>query len=173
MSELILRNRQRVRRVNLAKLRQLTRLLLEELVGAQNYELGIHLVAAPEMRRINQAFLRHEGSADVITFDYANKARPASSRQSHLQFGAGFPKPVYGEIFICVNEAVVQAREFKTRWPSEVVRYVIHGVLHLQGYDDLRPAARRKMKREEGRLLREIARRFALSKLIARPRFAT
>jgi ssRNA-specific RNase YbeY (16S rRNA maturation enzyme) len=46
-----------------------------------------------------------------------------------------------------------------------VVRYVVHGILHLMGYDDLQPLARKKMKREEGRLVRELSRRFALSKL--------
>ena len=77
---------------------------------------------------------------------------------------------LHGEIFICVDEAVVQARRFRASWQSELVRYVIHGVLHLRGFDDLHPAGRRKMKREEDRLLREIALRFALSKLARRPR---
>ena len=72
---------------------------------------------------------------------------------------------LHGEIFICVDEAVSQARKFGVSWQSEVARYVIHGVLHLLGHDDLRAGARCKMKREENRLLRELSRRFALSKL--------
>jgi len=43
---------------------------------------------------------------------------------------------ILGEIFICVDEAVLQARKFGTSWPSEVVRYIIHGVLHLCGFND-------------------------------------
>jgi ssRNA-specific RNase YbeY (16S rRNA maturation enzyme) len=54
-----------------------------------------------------------------------------------------------------------------------LARYVIHGVLHLRGFDDLRPADRRKMKREENRLLKEIARLFPLSKLGTRPKLAS
>ena len=50
-----------------------------------------------------------------------------------------------------------QAREFGTTWQSEVVRYVIHGLLHLRGHDDLKPAERRVMKREENRLLKRVA----------------
>jgi len=68
--------------------------------------------------------LRHAGATDVIAFDY-------SIRASHLR----------GEIFICVDEALVQARRFRTTWQSESVRYVVHGVLHLLGFDDRRPAA--------------------------------
>ena len=155
MSELILRNRQRVRRLDHAMLRRLIRSLLEGELAVQNYELGIHLVAAPEMIRLNQKFLGHAGSTDVITFAYCENR-----------------KVVNGEIFVCLDDAVAQAKRFRTSWQSEVVRYVIHGILHLRGYDDLRAPNRHKMKREEGRLLRKIARHFPLSKLAAPPRLA-
>jgi ssRNA-specific RNase YbeY (16S rRNA maturation enzyme) len=45
------------------------------------------------------------------------------------------------------------------------MRYLVHGVLHLLGYDDLKPHLRRAMKREENRLVRRLARRFALAEL--------
>ena len=73
-----------------------------------------------------------------------------------------------GEAFICVADAVKQAREFKTSWQSEVVRYAVHAVLHLRGYDDLQPARRRVMKREENRLVRELAAAFDLDQLETR-----
>jgi probable rRNA maturation factor len=56
-----------------------------------------------------------------------------------------------------VPEAVRQAAEFGTTWEAELLRYVIHGILHLRGYDDLEPAKRRVMKREENRLVRKLA----------------
>ncbi|HEV2453507.1 MAG TPA: rRNA maturation RNase YbeY, partial [Verrucomicrobiae bacterium] len=71
---------------------------------------------------------------------------------------------IHGEIFVCVAEAERQAKLFGTNWRSELVRYVVHGVLHLMGHDDLQPVARKKMKRVEGRLVRELSRLFALSK---------
>jgi probable rRNA maturation factor len=79
------------------------------------------------------------------------------------------PLPLFGEIFISVDDAVAQARQFRTTWPAELVRYVIHGILHLRGYDDLTPAARRTMKKEENRLLSGVRRGFPLSKLKAPP----
>jgi probable rRNA maturation factor len=72
---------------------------------------------------------------------------------------------IHGEIFICVDDAIKQAKEFKTNWQAETVRYVVHGVLHLLGYDDLKPDLRRKMKREENRLVRRLEKRFALAEL--------
>ena len=59
----------------------------------------------------------------------------------------------------------MQAKKFKTSWQSELVRYVVHGVLHLLGHDDLKPDLRRKMKREENRLVRLLAKRFSLAQL--------
>ena len=127
-------------------------------------ELGIHLVAAPEMTRLNETFLRHAGPTDVITFDYTETGRAGSPLPTDGAHGVTRPT-IHGEIFICVDEAVLQARKFRTSWQSEIVRYLVHGVLHLLGHDDRRAASRRKMKREENRRLRELSRRFPLRKL--------
>lgn len=147
-------NRQRVKTVNLRLLKQITNDLLAGLKIEQG-ELGVNLVAAPEMTSINETFLQHKGSTDVITFDYSEKWKAESRKR----------KILHGEIFVCVDEAIAQARKFKTSWQSEVTRYIVHGVLHLFGHDDLRPAARRRMKREENQLLRALSRRFSLAEL--------
>jgi probable rRNA maturation factor len=117
------------------------------------YELGFHFIAGVEMARINEQFLQHEGSTDVLTFDHGSSA-------THL----------HGEIFISVPDALKQARQFKTTWQSEIVRYLIHGLLHLRGLDDLQPEKRREMKREENRLLRFVESRFAVGEIGRRRR---
>jgi len=112
------------------------------------------------MARLNVVFLRHAGSTDVISFDYSELGTRDSEQQTRL----------HGEIFICVDEAIRQARRFRTTWQSEIVRYLVHGVLHLIGCDDQRAADRRKMKREENRWLRSLAARFPLSRLARKPK---
>ena len=159
---LTIRNRQRTRPVDLRWLGQIARELVQRLPQISRIELGVFLIADAEMTRINEAFLHHAGSTDVITFDYSEPG----TRNPEL-------KSLHGEIFICVDEALRQARRFRTSWPSEIVRYLVHGVLHLLGYDDSRPAARRQMKREENRQLRRLADRFALSRLARKPRLAS
>jgi probable rRNA maturation factor len=167
-------NRQRVRKINLRLLKKIAAALLTEL-EIQKAEIGICLVAAPEMTRLNETFLKHKGSTDVIAFDYSDKTvgadvrrllnqKPASQKRRETPYVVSY-KNIHGEIFACVEEAVLQARKFSTSWQSEVVRYIVHGVLHLLGFDDSSAGARRKMKREENRQLREISRRFPLSKL--------
>ena len=148
MTLLSLRNRQCTRRVDLRLLRKITIACLKEIFDEPQFELGIHLVAAEEMATVNQNFLQHSGSTDVITFDY-------SASETVL----------YGEIFISIDDAVSQAKEFGTTWQSELVRYIVHGILHLRGFDDLNAIVRKKMKREENRVLHELASRFPLNKL--------
>ena len=147
---LLIRNRQRVRRINPRLFRKILLAALENL-GVEQFELGIHIVGATEMTRLNETFLRHKGSTDVITFDYSSPV----TRHSSL---------LHGEIFICIDEAIAQAKRFRTSWQSELARYAVHGVLHLLGHDDTRADARRKMKREEDRILRELAAKLDLKK---------
>lgn len=178
-----LENRQRVRSVHLPLLRQITRALLEQRQPEPDSEIGVYLVATPEMARLNEGFLNHAGSTDVITFDYAEPSPTAAASEPG---GADLPvrrtkfkgatrvqsskRSLHGEIFICVDDAVKQARQFQTTWPEEIVRYLVHGVLHLEGFDDMTPAARRLMKRAENRLVKELAQRFPLRALARKPR---
>ena len=149
-STVLVRNHQRSRFIDVLLLRQISRELLLEVFPRQRYELGVHLVDKRVMIRLNETFLRHQGSTDVITFDYREASEPQVLR---------------GEIFVCIDEALVQARRFRTSWQSELVRYVVHGLLHLSGYDDERQQARRTMKRAENRLLNRLASRFVLAKI--------
>src|SRR5476649_1429716 len=140
-------NRQRTKKINLRLLKQIAGALLAKL-EIKSAKLGINLVTAREMALINETFLKHKGSTDVITFDYSEKR-----------------KQMHGELFVCVEEAIAQGKQFRTSWQSEIVRYIVHGVLHLQGHDDHHATARRRMKREENRLVRLLAKKFSLAQI--------
>ncbi len=163
-------NRQRTKKINRRRLKHFTQALLAEL-KVEAVELEINLVAAPEITRLNETFLHHAGSTDVIAFDYRLGVPPSSGNFAASPAGRNRLKPghrtLHGEIFICVEEAILQARRFGTSWQSEIVRYLIHGILHLLGFDDANAGARRKMKREENRLLRRLSRLFSLAQLSA------
>jgi len=157
-SSLLVRNRQRTHRLEPKLLRRIITTLLRELLDKDQFDLGIFLVTTKEMTRLNETFLKHKGTTDVIAFDYAEPAHPAMLR---------------GEVCVCIDEAQRQGTKFRTSWQSELVRYIVHGVLHLCGYRDHTASARRKMKRVEDRLLRQLAGRFPLAKLRRRRREET
>jgi probable rRNA maturation factor len=132
------RNDQRDQRVDCRRIRRIVQAVLAE--SGKTAELGLHLITVERSAGLNHQFLQHEGPTDIITFDYG-------STGNHLS----------GELFICVAEAVRQAGEFGTTWQQELDRYVIHGLLHMQGYDDSAPAKRREMKRAEERWVKKLA----------------
>ena len=145
---LCVRNRQRARHVDLRLLKKIAERVLI-LTEIETEDLGIYLVGATEMTGLNETFLQHAGSTDVVTFDYSETENSS----------------MHGEIFISVDDARTQSKKFKTTWQSEIVRYLVHGILHLRGHDDLQPVARRKMKREENRLVKILAREFSFGRL--------
>lgn len=136
--KLTLVNVQRDRALDREGLRSLVYQVLAE--KGQTADVVVHFISRRRSAEINQQFLQHTGPTDIITFDYG-------STDTHLA----------GELFICVSEAIRQAQEFGTGCSEELSRYVIHGLLHLRGMDDLEPGARRVMKREENRLVRRFA----------------
>jgi probable rRNA maturation factor len=170
---LCLRNRHATRGVRLKRLRPIVQALLHETWPDAGFDLAIYLVAAPEMTRLNEAYLHHAGSTDVITFDYTERAgqgagqsRPSPTTTSVSDRQGARTTLLHGEIFICLDEAVRQARRFHTTWQSELVRYIVHGVLHLLGYDDHKPQVRRRMKTAEDALVRRLADQFTFSNLL-------
>jgi probable rRNA maturation factor len=172
---LFLRNRQQTRRIDLRLLRRITSALLTDLLHPGKFEIGIHLVGSAEITQLNQRSLKHAGSTDVITFDYSDDTKelsdhPSSRTQTGKRSGTGseVDRLLCGEIFISIDDSVAHARRFHTSWQAELVRYIIHGLLHLQGYNDVTPSARSEMKRQEDRLLHEIKNRFSVSALAPR-----
>ena len=151
MSRLLqIRNRQRRRLIDARFLKAMLGEALAHELDVNAYEVCVHLVGATEMTRLNETFLQHAGSTDVITFNHREIPNETE---------------LHGELFVCVDEAMARAPEFKSTWQAEILRYAVHGCLHLQGHDDHEPNDRRRMKREENRVLRALGKRFAVARI--------
>lgn len=154
MNEILVRNRQHICRIRKPALIRTARNLLNDQLRLTSYALGLHLLSLPAMIELNRRWLRHEGPTDVITFDHRQDL-PALE--------------LYGEIFLCPHQALLQARRFRIDWTRELARHLVHGVLHLQGFDDLHPRSRLRMKRRENQLLRHLGRAIDLRQLSGEP----
>jgi len=147
MKHISARNVQRRHPVASREARKVVGLLMDELLEIEAYDLSILFVNETRMAQLNKTHLQHEGPTDIITFDYCT------------------PALLHGELVICPAVASKHAQKYRASLGRELARYSIHGVLHLRGFDDQTPAARRKMKREENRLLQKLARRFPVDSL--------
>jgi probable rRNA maturation factor len=147
MKQLSVRNQQRRYPVATREARKAADVLMDELLELESFDLSILFVNESRMAQLNKTHLQHEGPTDIITFDYCT------------------PALLHGELVICPAVASRHAQQYRATLGRELARYIIHGVLHLRGFDDQTPAVRRKMKREENRLLQKLARRFPVDSL--------
>ena len=92
-------------------------------------EVSVWLISDRRMALLHRKFLGQSGSTDVLTFQH-------------------------GEIFISVDTARRYARAFGNSLLPELKLYIVHGLLHLHGFDDQTPGEAHKMKAAQERILR-------------------
>ena len=91
-------------------------------------EILIVFVSDSRIAEIHRDFMAVDGATDVITFQH-------------------------GEVFIRVETADRQSKEMETSFDHEVRLYILHGLLHLAGYDDLTESGFREMSEKQEHLL--------------------
>jgi rRNA maturation RNase YbeY len=107
----------------------------------------LKMVAGSEMRRlgainiifcsdnyildVNLKYLQHDYFTDIITFDYCEK------------------DILSGDLFISIDSVRENARTYGTTFENELDRVMVHGLLHLIGYDDHTPEQTAEMRRKE------------------------
>lgn len=85
---------------------------------------------------INRKFLNHDYYTDIITFNYNEN------------------KLISGDIFISVDTVFKNSKEYHTNFEMELFRVMIHGILHLIGFDDKTDEQQDEMTRQEDQALR-------------------
>ncbi len=107
--------------------------------GVRLSQVDLAVVGDSEIATVNKDWLSHRGPTDVISFDLSDGG------------GAGLSC----QLVICGEAAVREAAARGLRPQHELMLYVVHGLLHMMGYDDLaiRPAARMHARQDE--LLKE------------------
>lgn len=131
--------------------RQLLRRIVSTVLageGRQVGEISLAFVTDDCMAQLHQQFLGVTGPTDVLTF-------PLGNLVENQPYSQQLPA-VSGEIVISTETARRQARQRRHDPVVETCLYVIHGLLHLCGYDDTTPAARRQMQRRQRYYLRQL-----------------
>ena len=109
---------------------------------ARGAELSVLLVSPARSRHLNRRYRGRDHSTNVLAFPAAHGA-------------PDWPRAL-GDLVICPqllrSEARAQGKSVRAHW----MHLVIHGTLHLIGYDHQRPAEAQRMERREARLLRSL-----------------
>jgi probable rRNA maturation factor len=133
-------NRQRALRIDRALLRRAVRTVL---AGESFDEASVSLAILDDaaIRRLNRQYLVHDYPTDVLSFVW-------DRGEGRLE----------GEVIVSADTARSSAPRFG--WPAEdeLLLYVVHGLLHLAGYDDRSRAERARMRRREQKYLAALGR---------------
>lgn len=118
------------------RLKEATRIkkLIEKVIRSEKRtpgDLNFIFTTDVSLIEINKKFLNHNYFTDVITFDYS------------------IGEIVNGEIYISIDTVRQNALNYKVSLKDEVLRVIIHGVLHLCGYGDKTTEETELMRRQE------------------------
>jgi len=132
-------NQQEIVPIDFAKLREAGNAVLTG-EGVTEAHVIFAFVDNPTIHRLNKQFLNHDEPTDVLSFPMSRS-------------GA---KVLEGELVIGVEVATAQAAERGNDVTAEILLYVIHGLLHLCGYDDHDDADTRRMRLRERHYLHQL-----------------
>jgi probable rRNA maturation factor len=108
--------------------------------GVDTYEISISFVDNDEMTKLNEERLGRSGPTDVIAFDLSEP---------------GFPFEKVGDIYICTDTALENSARFNVSHEQELLRLVVHGVLHVLGYTDLDATEASRMERIQEEVVKD------------------
>jgi rRNA maturation RNase YbeY len=140
------------------KLRQWLELIAED-YGVRSLELSYAFGPSAWMADLNMQHLGHEGDTDILTFDYGNlnTGDSMSSQAAPPKQGNHLPSfgrvTVWGECCICTDRVNKQSAEWGSTPREEMRRVLVHGLLHLIGFDDKKSEDQKQMREAEDRAL--------------------
>lgn len=143
---IVVRNLNKKHRLNEKFIKKLTADILKVLRKPRSAELEIIFLSDSAMRLLNRRYKARNISTDVLSFELGE----------------------LGEVIISSDTALRNSRIFNTSFEEELVLYIIHGILHLFGYDDETAAAKNRMSKKENGIRERICGKENLSKVLTR-----
>ena len=137
MSKISVHSPQETVPVDKGRVREIARTVLEG-EDVKDYEISLAFVDNTTIHRLNKQYLDHDEPTDVLSFPYS----------------AGNAKKLEGELVVGVEVAQEQATERGHDVQAELALYVVHGLLHLCGYDDKSAGAEKEMRERERHYLK-------------------
>jgi len=127
-------------------------------------ELGLVIAGQERVQELNRDYLGKDRPTDVLAFSMLPEPTPPETPETDLMSFVAPPDGMLhlGEVIISYPQAVIQAEERQHPIKREIAILIIHGVLHLLGYEDDKPALKCRMTAREADILSYIEKETAL-----------
>ncbi|MGA2193515.1 MAG: rRNA maturation RNase YbeY [Nitrospirota bacterium] len=142
-------------------MRKVARLALSSL-GYEGAEIGIIITGDRRMRTLNREYRGMDRTTDVLSFGVPGPAGASGTVQPRRPGGrraAKTPPLILGDIAISAPKAKAQAEKAGHSVSCEMLFLLVHGVLHLAGYDHEEDGERRLMERKQRWLMKKVTAR--------------
>lgn len=123
---------------------------LKEVAASRGYKIGeFNYIFCSDnyLLDVNKRFLGHDYYTDIITFDMSDEAEQGGSPFTGGSSSKG--KLVCGEVYISIDTVRTNGEQYGEGFERELHRVIIHGLLHLVGYDDVTPVLQVEMTAAE------------------------
>ena len=125
-------NQQKIKRISLKSLHK----YLKKIAGLLNIsskKISILLCDNKLIKKLNKKYLKRDSPTDVIAFPLSDRLEP----------------DYLGEVVVSLEKAAQAALGLGLRWQDELMLYVVHGILHLLGYDDRTKEKRKVLEKKQ------------------------
>ena len=145
--------------VDLDRFSRLARYVLEQARVDPGVEMSLIFVDEETIAQYNERFLEHVGPTDVLAFPIDEEARPSGRHPDNGGRGPGAPNDddaipqILGDVLVCPAFAQREAESRGVALNDELSLLVVHGVLHLLGFDHTEDDERVVMQARECELL--------------------
>ncbi|MDD5645190.1 MAG: rRNA maturation RNase YbeY [bacterium] len=124
-------------KVDISVARKTVKYVLKTETRRKNIKLSVSFVDNKTIRRYNKKYMFMDSPTDVLSFPMMEGAKVKGDAD------------YLGDIMVSVEMAEKRAGEFSNETGKELMIYLIHGVLHLMGYDDAKPGSKSRMDRKQ------------------------
>ena len=162
--EVIVINNQKEFKLNENKIKKISDYLFKKLENEESSELNVVFIGSDEIKDVNNKYRSIDKKTDVLSFSYMDDKKIFGFIEDAESFKDEFGFFTVGEILICPSAAQENIKIYNKGWDleKELVFLIIHGLLHIYGYDHEGEDKKKKMEQKQEEMLREVEEEFKI-----------
>ncbi len=145
-----IKNRQRKIKIDLENITKIAQKILD-LINYPDFDLGILITTNKSIKKYNKKYRQKDKPTDILSFPYHNELKAGQAIKIKNEEDKNL-----GDLIISIEYVQKAAKELNQNFDSHLKMLLVHGILHLLGYDHIKDKDYEVMQKEEQRILKKI-----------------